>query len=506
MRSGAPITRYFEALGPHRSRSTCSALPRLAAAARPHPRAAGASASSRGGGRRADRRRARRCSRRASAVPDDLLTLLLAGARSGNRQRPDRCGDPRQSRHLHRRRPRDDRERAAWSLFLLSQDPAVPRRASRRKSMRSSATGRDADDLDRLVYTRMILEEAMRLYPPVPFMSRAAIARRPDRRRRRSRAAPSSSSRRRCCTGTASCGASPTLFMPERFAPENRGDDRRFAYLPFGAGPRVCIGMSFAHAGGAARARDDRAALPRRRSPKAREVMPFARMTLRPLNGLPMRISRGVALADLAETGRAALLPEAVEADDVGARRRASARPSSDFGAAARSSFRLRSAGLLRARPGRPRPAASSARNSTGSRAGGRRLPVPAARLEASRAALLGARPASRTSGRTAPTDRRSPSWRRTGRAAAPTRRRTTAPTSKACSVTARSQNWCCSTMVISCGYCSRSAVRQRARRERRVRTRRRNDARPASPSLAASVSTLRTTPAARPGPGDRSG
>ena len=38
----------------------------------------------------------------------------------------------------------------------------------------------------------------------------------------------------------------PDAFMPERFHPENRDKIDRFQYLPFGAGPRVCIGMSFA--------------------------------------------------------------------------------------------------------------------------------------------------------------------------------------------------------------------------------------------------------------------
>ena len=38
----------------------------------------------------------------------------------------------------------------------------------------------------------------------------------------------------------------PDLFVPERFAPENRAKIPRFAYLPFGAGARICVGMTFA--------------------------------------------------------------------------------------------------------------------------------------------------------------------------------------------------------------------------------------------------------------------
>ena len=40
--------------------------------------------------------------------------------------------------------------------------------------------------------------------------------------------------------------AEPDLFRPARFAPENRGKISRFAYLPFGAGARICVGMGFA--------------------------------------------------------------------------------------------------------------------------------------------------------------------------------------------------------------------------------------------------------------------
>ena len=95
----------------------------------------------------------------------------------------------------------------------------------------------------------------MRLYPPVPFMSRAAIARRPHRQPQDPDAARSSRSRPRSCTATAALGGARRLH-PERFLPERRGAIDRFAYLPFGAGPRVCIGASLLAAGGGDRARE----------------------------------------------------------------------------------------------------------------------------------------------------------------------------------------------------------------------------------------------------------
>ncbi|MGT2465413.1 cytochrome P450 [Mesorhizobium atlanticum] len=54
----------------------------------------------------------------------------------------------------------------------------------------------------------------------------------------------------------------PNAFMPERFHPENRDKIDRFQYLPFGAGPRVCIGASFAMQGSDRRAGDPVVAIP----------------------------------------------------------------------------------------------------------------------------------------------------------------------------------------------------------------------------------------------------
>ena len=146
----------------------------------------------------------------------------------------------------------------------------------------------DADDLARLTGTRMILEEAMRLYPPVPFMSREAVGR--DRLGdvevvpgTRIIIAPWVLHRHRKLWPDAE------LFVPERFAPESRAAIPRFAYLPFGAGARICVGMTFAMQEALLAltmiARRFRLSLA-----EGAQVMPFARMTLRPMNGLPMRI------------------------------------------------------------------------------------------------------------------------------------------------------------------------------------------------------------------------
>ena len=174
-----------------------------------------------------------------------------------------------------------------WTLFLLSQFPDAGARVG--AEARRITGVPTADDLARLDDTRMILDEAMRLYPPVPFMSRGVVA--PDRLGEievtpaiRVIIAPWVLHRHRKLWPDAD------LFSPQRFAPEHRAKVPRFAYLPFGAGPRICVGMTFAMQEAllalAMIARRFRATLV-----EGSQVMPFARMTLRPLNGLPMRIS-----------------------------------------------------------------------------------------------------------------------------------------------------------------------------------------------------------------------
>jgi cytochrome P450 len=173
----------------------------------------------------------------------------------------------------------------AWTLFLLSEFPEADARVA---AEAKSADAPNADDLARLTGTRMILEEAMRLYPPVPFMSREAAG--PDRLGdvdvapgTRIIIAPWVLHRHRTLWPDAE------LFIPERFAPENRAKIPRFAYLPFGAGARICVGATFAMQEAllalAMISRRFRLTLV-----EGSQVMPFARMTLRPLNGLPMRI------------------------------------------------------------------------------------------------------------------------------------------------------------------------------------------------------------------------
>jgi cytochrome P450 len=143
---------------------------------------------------------------------------------------------------------------------------------------------------DRLIATKAVVEEALRLYPPIAALSRQAIE--TDRLghmvvepRSLIVFSPYVLHRHR------RLWSDPDAFDPTRFLPGRRGAIRRFAYLPFGSGPRTCIGSSFARQ----EATIVLAVLTRsfdlRLSPQA-EVWPVQRITLRPANGLPMQIEK----------------------------------------------------------------------------------------------------------------------------------------------------------------------------------------------------------------------
>jgi cytochrome P450 len=168
----------------------------------------------------------------------------------------------------------------AWTFYLLSQFADCDARVAD-EVKKTSAT-------DELTYTRMVLEESMRLYPPVPIISRdsadddvvGGIAIRP---RTSVMISPWVLHRHRTLWDD------PDYFEPERFAPGRREKIHRFAYLPFGAGPRICIGMGFAMQEALLILR---AVLRRHRLElvPGHPVEPQARVTLRPKYGLKMKI------------------------------------------------------------------------------------------------------------------------------------------------------------------------------------------------------------------------
>jgi len=178
-----------------------------------------------------------RAQRGHDGVPD-LLDLLLEGV------------DPKTKRKMNTSELRDNlltfivaghettALTLAWSMYLVAFDQDVQDRA--RAEAQSVLQGRAAtgEDVENLPFIRMIIDEALRLYPPAGMISRTAQAK-------------DTLCDREILPGdtvivpiyalgrNALLWDDPDAFRPERFADRKAID--RYAYLPFGDGPRICI-------------------------------------------------------------------------------------------------------------------------------------------------------------------------------------------------------------------------------------------------------------------------
>ncbi|MCZ4353226.1 cytochrome P450 [Roseovarius aestuarii] len=183
-----------------------------------------------------------RRARGPQGVPD-LLDLLLEGE------------DPETKRQMNTAELRDNlltfivaghettALTLAWSLYLCAFDQRVQDKA--RRELRDVLGDRPAngDDVSNLPYIRQIADEALRLYPPAAMVSRTALKNDTicgrEVRRGDTVILPIYALHRHH-----QLWGNPDAFHPERFA--DRKAVERFAYLPFGDGPRICIGASFA--------------------------------------------------------------------------------------------------------------------------------------------------------------------------------------------------------------------------------------------------------------------
>lgn len=133
----------------------------------------------------------------------------------------------------------------SWLWHMLYDHPAVEARLHAELDTVLEGRAPTADDVPRLTYTRQVVSETLRLYPPAPMMDR--ITTRPwDTGRfivpkgKYIFLSPYTMQRH------PEYWPQPERFDPGRWTPEAVGSRPKFAYFPFGGGPRVCIGEQFA--------------------------------------------------------------------------------------------------------------------------------------------------------------------------------------------------------------------------------------------------------------------
>ncbi|MFZ2726011.1 MAG: cytochrome P450 [Methylococcaceae bacterium] len=178
----------------------------------------------------------------------------------------------------------------AWTWFLISQCPEVEAKVHQEVDAVLGNGRATFDSFAGLVYTRAVIEEALRLYPPVPILSRECI--KDDKIRHRDipagsivMAVPWLLHRHRLYW------EKPDHFIPERFLPDAPVKIDKFAYIPFSVGPRVCVAKFF----GLVEATLCVATLARRfrlRVPEGQTITHECRLTLRPSHNLPMIITK----------------------------------------------------------------------------------------------------------------------------------------------------------------------------------------------------------------------
>lgn len=223
-----------------------------------------------------------------TTLPDDFMTLLLEIEGPDGLTRPEiednvitfiGAGHETTARAL------------GWTIYLLSQAPEERAKVEEEVKRVTAGVENPVEWLAAMPQTRAAFEEAMRLYPPAPTISREASG---DIRWKElliTRGTqvlimPWTLHRHRLYWDQ------PDAFMPSRFLPENRDRLQKYQYLPFGAGPRICIGATFALQEAVialgvllSRFRFDMAK-------GAPEPWPVQKLTTQPEGGLQMVVSR----------------------------------------------------------------------------------------------------------------------------------------------------------------------------------------------------------------------
>jgi cytochrome P450 len=248
--------------------------------------------------------------RRAEGVDHgDLLSMLVLGEDTeAGTQGDTQADDGDEDRHMSDRQVRDElltlflagHETTAlavtYTFYLLAQNPEVEARLLLELNSvlgdphSSSARLPRWEDLPKLEYTRRVLAEAMRLFPPA--YATARIARHDDEIAGCHIPAGSTLIVSQYVTHRdPRFWPEPERFDPDRFSPEAEAERPKFAYFPFGGGPRRCIGEPFAWLEGqlliAALAQRFQFAVAPGYTP---ELQPL--VTLRARAGMPVRVKK----------------------------------------------------------------------------------------------------------------------------------------------------------------------------------------------------------------------
>jgi cytochrome P450 len=179
-----------------------------------------------------------------------------------------------------------------WTFYLLDRNPDIERRVLAEIAQVTGGADLEPGQVAELTYTRQMVQESMRIFPPVGMVVRQstrpitiggvdvspadnvfipiyAIHHHPD------------------------LWPDPEVFDPDRFQPNAIKERHRWSYLPFGAGPRICIGMGFALL--------EAVAILGTLLPHAKlsaepdfKPTPKLRITMRPAEGMPMKFEKRV--------------------------------------------------------------------------------------------------------------------------------------------------------------------------------------------------------------------
>lgn len=176
-----------------------------------------------------------------------------------------------------------------WALYLVARHPPTLERLRAEHARVLGDRAPAFTDLPALPFTKAVTQEAMRLYPPVPYLSREAA--RADRLGQVAvRAGDTVMALPWLLHRHEQLWDAPHAFRPERFLPDAPRKPPRFGYIPFSIGPRICAGAAFAQA----EMTVFLAVLMQRLDfavPPETQPMPRARLSVRPRGGMPLVVT-----------------------------------------------------------------------------------------------------------------------------------------------------------------------------------------------------------------------